>query len=109
MIYNLIICDDDKAEIQLLTSLVNKWSSATKRKTVTAAFGSAEAFLFRYAENRGVDILLLDIEMGKMNGVELAHRIRQDNESVQIVFITGFPDFMAQGYEVSALHYLMKP
>lgn len=41
--------------------------------------------------------------------MELAREVRRDNEAVQIVFITGFPDFMAEGYEVSALHYLMKP
>lgn len=47
--------------------------------------------------------------MGAMDGVALAKRVRRDNESVQIVFITGFADYMAEGYEVSALHYLMKP
>ena len=47
--------------------------------------------------------------MGNMDGVALAKCIRKENELVQIVFITGFPDFMAEGYEVSALHYLMKP
>ena len=47
--------------------------------------------------------------MGRMNGVDLAKTIRQFNDTVQIVFITGFPDFIAEGYEVSALHYLMKP
>lgn len=47
--------------------------------------------------------------MGGMNGVELAKKIRQRNGTVQLVFITGFPDFIAEGYEVSALHYLMKP
>lgn len=47
--------------------------------------------------------------MKAMDGVSLAKRIRQDNETVQIVFITGFADYIAEGYEVSALHYLMKP
>ena len=47
--------------------------------------------------------------MGEVNGIELAQRIRLEDSRVQIVFITGFPDFMAEGYEVSALHYLMKP
>jgi DNA-binding LytR/AlgR family response regulator len=47
--------------------------------------------------------------MGSINGVELARRIRKENAAVQIVFITGFPDFISDGYDVSALHYLMKP
>ena len=47
--------------------------------------------------------------MGGINGVELAKKIRQENNALQIIFITGFPDFMEEGFEVSALHYLMKP
>jgi DNA-binding LytR/AlgR family response regulator len=47
--------------------------------------------------------------MGAINGVELAKKVRAENDAVQMVFITGFPDFIAEGYEVSALHYLMKP
>ena len=56
-----------------------------------------------------MDILLLDIQMKAMNGVELARRIREEDAAAQIVFVTGYPDFMAEGYDVSALHYLMKP
>lgn len=55
------------------------------------------------------DILLLDVEMGGMDGVTLAKKLRQGNETVQIVFITGYSDYIAEGYEVAALHYLMKP
>ncbi len=72
-------------------------------------FPSAEAFLFHYAEDKSCDILLLDVEMGAMNGVELAKRIREENDALQIVFITGYTDYIAEGYDVSALHYLVKP
>ena len=47
--------------------------------------------------------------MGAMDGVSLAKRVRKDNEAVQIVFVTGYSDYIAEGYEVAALHYLMKP
>ena len=47
--------------------------------------------------------------MGAMDGVTLTKKIRQDNEVVQIGFITGFADYISEGYEVSALHYLVKP
>ena len=72
-------------------------------------FESAESFWFRYAVDKGWDILLLDIEMQEMDGVNLAKKIREVDETVQIVFVTGFPDFVGEGYEVAALHYLMKP
>jgi DNA-binding LytR/AlgR family response regulator len=47
--------------------------------------------------------------MKDLDGVTLAKRLRADGGRLQIVFITGYPDFMAEGYDVSALHYLMKP
>lgn len=103
------ICDDEKVEIDYLRTLVSKWADKSGFVVQLSTFPSAENFLFEYAENKNFDILLLDIQMDKMDGVELAKQIRKENESVQIVFITGFPDFLAEGYEVSALHYLMKP
>ena len=68
-----------------------------------------EEFLFQYADEKDYHVLILDIEMGKMNGVELARELRMGNSELQIVFVTGFPDFIAEGYDVDAIHYLMKP
>ena len=109
MNYKIAICDDETVEVKYLTSLVIKWAKQTDNISSVSTFESAESFLFSYAENKDYDIILLDIEMGTMNGVELAKAIRKDNNTLQIVFITGFPNFIAEGYEVSALHYLMKP
>ncbi len=65
--------------------------------------------MFEYAENKAFDILLLDIQLSGMNGVELARRIREFDAHPQIVFITAYSDFVADGYDVDALHYLIKP
>lgn len=109
MHYRIAICDDSDADREYVTGLVDQWAASAGHAVQTRAFVSAENFLFHYAEKNDIDILLLDIEMGTMDGVALAKCIRKENELVQIVFITGFPDFIAEGYEVSALHYLMKP
>ena len=106
---HIAICDDDRAAVDLISSFVTDWASAREIQVHIDTFPSAEAFLFHYADHKSYDILLLDIEMGELNGVELAKTIRQENDTVQIVFITGYPDFLAEGYEVAALHYLMKP
>ncbi|MBR3932904.1 MAG: response regulator [Clostridia bacterium] len=52
---------------------------------------------------------MLDIQMKAMDGVELAEKIRENNDGVQIVFITGFTDYFSRGYDLSAFHYLIKP
>lgn len=109
MRYKIAICDDEEAQIQYLAALVRDWAAHSGRMVSIRPFFSAEEFLFQYEEEKDYDILLLDIEMRNTSGVELAKRIREENEAVQIVFITGYPDYIAQGYEVGALHYLLKP
>ena len=109
MHYKIAVCDDEAADRALLDTLVRRWAAAAGHTVHLDAFGSAEQFLFHYAEENDYDVLLLDVEMGKMDGVALAKEIRKQNEAVQIVFITGFSDYIAEGYEVAALHYLMKP
>jgi len=107
--YRVAIVDDSVADAEFVQRIVTVWAGEQQAYIHVEVFSSAENFLFHYAEDKQWDILLLDIEMGAMDGVSLAKKIRQDNESVQIVFITGFADYISEGYEVSALHYLMKP
>lgn len=108
MAYRVAIVDDSNIDAEYVQSILKDWAQDRQAGVQAQRFVSAENFLFHYADDKAWDILLLDIEMGTMDGVSLAKRIRKENELVQIVFITGFPDFMAEGYEVSALHYLMK-
>ena len=105
----IAVIDDRPADRDYIAALVSRWAKDRDTAVTAVPFPSAEAFLFDYSEDKNFDILLLDIEMGAINGVELAKTVRAENDAVQMVFITGFPDFIAEGYEVSALHYLMKP
>lgn len=94
---------------EYVLNMVNRWAAGAGQVVHTDTFTSAENFLFHYAEESDYDILLLDIEMGDMDGVTMAKQLRKNNDIVQIVFITGYSDYISEGYEVAALHYLMKP
>ena len=109
MVYRVAVVDDSSIDAEYVQSILESWAQDRRAGVQAQRFPSAESFLFHYAEDKDWDILLLDIEMGAMDGVSLAKRIRQDNETAQIVFVTGFGDYISEGYEVSALHYLMKP
>ena len=109
MNYKIAVIDDNSADTEYVAALAARWAESAGHSLRILTFPSAEAFFFQYEEEQDFDILLLDIEMGEMNGVDLAKKVRRENEAVQIVFITGYPDFIAEGYEVAALHYLMKP
>lgn len=108
MDYKVSVVDDNASDREYITVLVKRWAAESGHTVSLSGFPSAEAFLFA-CEDSPSDMLLLDIEMGGLNGVELAKAVRQKDGTVQLVFITGYPDFIAEGYEVSALHYLMKP
>ena len=105
----IAICDDSQRDAEYVRNLLELWAKEKGISLHTECFVSAESFLFQYAEEKDYDILLLDIEMGAMDGVTMARNIRRENETVQIVFITGYSDYIAEGYEVAALHYLLKP
>ncbi len=106
---NIALCDDESVEIKYLASLTQEWAKTVDKAVNISSFASAEAFLFEYEENKSFDILLLDIQMKGMDGISLAEKIRETNTDLQIIFITGFPDYISKGYDVSALHYLIKP
>lgn len=109
MKYKIAICDDSDADRQYVCQMVHAWAAESGHVIHADTFPSAENFLFHYAEESDYDILLLDIEMGTMDGVTMAKQLRKSNDTIQIVFITGYSDYIAEGYEVAALHYLMKP
>lgn len=109
MKYRIAICDDGQNQIEYITSIVASWSAHEGHGCEIRTFASAEAFLFEYEEDKAYDILLLDVEMKNINGIELAKRIRKDNNRAEIIFITSHFEFVGEGYEVDALHYLIKP
>ena len=109
MSLKIAVVDDNEIDREYVSAMVKNWAENRNKNVKLVPFPSAESFLFEYEDDKEWSFLLLDIEMAEMNGVELAKAIRWENDLVQIVFITGFPDFISDGYDVSALHYLMKP
>lgn len=109
MPYRIAITDDNPADIKYISSVLRQWADARGLSVQIDSYPSAEAFLFENEENPACDIILLDIEMSGMDGVTMAKRLREKNSTAVIVFITGYSDYIAEGYDVSALHYLMKP
>lgn len=109
--YKIAVCDDNPADAGYVADVIRRWAQARAVLMEIERFPSAEAFWFQYEENRCYDILFLDIEMEPegMNGIELAAKLRKNDSSIQLVFVTGYMEYIADGYDVEALHYLLKP
>ena len=105
----IAICDDEANQIEYLTDVVTTWAKKNRHAVEMKLYSAARSLLFDYREEKDFDILLLDIEMPGMSGVELAKAVRKETATVQIVFITGYYEYFSDGFDVSALHYLIKP
>jgi len=105
----IAICDDDPKQIQLTSQYVRNWSRDREVTVEICEFNNAESFLFQWSTTISFDMAFLDIQMGSMSGMELAEKIRKIDDQLIIVFITGLKEHILHGYEVRALHYLLKP
>lgn len=105
----IAVCDDDALQRGYLSEVAAAWAKRNRHMAEIRQYAEPKAFLFDYSEEKDFDILLLDIEMPEMNGIELAKRIRGESTAAQIIFITGYYEYFGEGFDVSALHYLLKP
>lgn len=104
----IALCDDEEALAQSYAGEIQKWADQTGRFCQVSLFASPQALLFECQEGCPFHLLLLDIEMPGMNGMELARALRRRERSVVIAFLTNYDHFVFEGYEVGAFRYLMK-
>ncbi len=107
--FRIAVCEDEKAQREYIAKLLESWQEMSGGKASVDTYTSAEQFLFESEEKAPYNLLLLDIQMGQMNGVELARKVREKDAKVTIVFLTGIKDYAIEGYEVGAVRYLLKP
>lgn len=105
----IAVCDDEAVLREWLERLAGEWGALRGCPCQVWAYPSGEAMLFEAAGSYPYDLLLLDVELGGMSGVDLARAVRETDRRVPIAFLTNHPGYVFQGYEVSALRYLLKP
>ena len=103
------LCEDDNDLRKYYHSFLTEWASSENIPVHISSYESSEQLLFSYDEKEPFDILILDIQMGGINGMELAKQLRKQDSHVQIIFLTGLKDYALEGYEVGAYRYLLKP
>lgn len=107
--YTVAICENEKVQALLLKKLLEEYAQHQEIQFQLSIFESAEAFLFDYEENKAIDLILLDIQMNKIDGLTMAEKIRACHDQVKIIFITGLTEHIGAGYRVEASDYLIKP
>ena len=102
----IAICDDEKKFLNKVKDLIVSNYAAHDKLTI-CEFESGEQFLSHFKANQ-YDVIILDIEMKELTGLDVAEKIRETDKSVIIAFLTSHQEFAPKGYEVNAFRYLLK-
>lgn len=104
MSYQVFIVDDESLARERLKRLLDKQTQFS----VCGEAGHGEAAL-AWLQNNNADIVLLDIQMPGMGGLEVAAQIKQQKNSPVIIFCTAYDEYALEAFRVQALDYLLKP
>lgn len=108
---NIVICDDDTRELQNTKNHCLSYASDHKELDIRIeSFSSSAELLKRITDGHcGNDVMLLDIYMPEMTGIELARSLRERKDNCQIVFLTTSMAHAIEAFSLHAAHYLLKP
>ena len=104
----IAICDDSPAFLQQTKFMISHWDAPAARNITTELFEDGDSLLSAHAASP-FDIILLDIVMPLLNGIETARELREKDKTVKIVFLTSSAEYAVDSYTVKASNYLLKP
>ena len=104
---NIGICEDELHYRVNIKDMLGDILSTYSINYKIYEFSSGEELLRNYPKD--LDILIMDIQMKIINGMDTARKIRDFDQNLEIIFMTSFSEFMQEGYEVKAYRYILKP
>lgn len=111
MLYRIAICDDELSQITIVEDYLTRFSIKTDTEFHIERFSSGNELLKKYYNEKSpFDLVFMDMEMPGRNGIETAEEIRKiPDRNVIIAFITSYPEYMQDSFDVQASQYLTKP
>lgn len=103
------MCDDELPFAEQLRSLVMAYAKKRRVELQAETFASAEELLEEIENGAGFEILFLDIEMRKMDGIELGKKLRERSYQTLIIYVSGYDQYMRQLFEAEPFRFLSKP
>lgn len=105
--FSILLVEDEKLELETLRDYVD-WKKLGASRVYTARNGRTA---LECLEKHNPDIMITDIQLPVMNGIELSKRAREEGFGCKIVFLTGYDNFeyMKSAFQVQAIDYILKP
>lgn len=105
-----MLCDDE----EIITNTVEKFileynhEKRCNEQIIIYKYNNPKILLEKYIKNEG-NLLFLDIDMKPITGIQLSNKIREIDIKANIIFLTGFNQYMRDGFNIHAFDYLVKP
>ena len=99
------VCDDEKSITDLICRRIQEYGAEHAIEFSVSAFSSAVKML---EQNEAYDVYFFDVQMPQLDGMKAAGIIRERQKQAVIVFISGFVQYAAKGYQVNAVRYVLK-
>lgn len=110
MTYQIAVCDDEPIFLQAIAEQIDQIMTRHHISYSLKCFQNSTSLFESITQDPfAFDLILLDILIGKDNGVDFAASLRKAGNSVNIAFITCSSDYLLEGYTVEAIGYLLKP
>lgn len=103
----VVLVEDNVEAMETVKAYLERYSEENGLQYRFTWFDNPINFLTKY--NLDYDVIFLDIQMPNMNGMDLAHKIREKDDAVPLIFITNMAQFAIKGYEVGASDFIVKP
>lgn len=104
---HIAIVEDEAVYRTQLEGYLNRYQQEFRRPLKVSCFDSGMAFVHQFRSQ--FDIILLDVAMPYLDGIETAKKIRSQDSEVVVLFITNQAQHAIRGYEVDAMDYILKP
>lgn len=104
---HVAVVEDEGIYREKIKGYIERYAQEHDLQILTSVYEDGSQIVEQYTQ--GFDILLLDIMMKGMNGMETAEKIRQVDDTVVLMFITQMAQYAINGYSVGALDYVLKP
>ena len=102
----IAVVDDDPKDAALLKGCVEEYCKKNDHAAMVREYHDGLDFI---RSTESYDIIFLDIQMGRLDGLETARLVRKINKEAILVFVTNMAQFAIKGYEVDALDFIIKP
>lgn len=106
---HIAVCDDETADRAKIIAQTEEILQGEALACSISSYGSGSELLGAIRNGKTYHILLLDVIMGELSGMDLAAALRKLGDSTAIIFISSNQEMALRGYEVSAARYLAKP